>query len=670
MLKIGILAILPLLFLFVGLILLLMQPPHFAILTDPEFFYLLNGLNLAQLKIFSGNYTHPGVPLELLCGFIIKATYLIAGHYPDIVTDVLHRAEFYVMVINISLIILISIIYYSVGLIILKITNKILVSIFLQSALFVNHIVLFQLTILVSERMVPPFAAFLICLLIWFIYSEHNNKYFSILLGIIIGICIMQKLTILPIIIFPFFIIKTKKDILKYVSSLTITVLILLIPIISHVKRIYEFFSNMFSHTGLYGDGKSDIIDFSAVLPNLSTLFRDMTIPMYCLIILMLLIPLVFLIRHNKTERILKIRRIMVGLAISEILIVLMILKHFKPHYLTPVAALSFFNLYLGFEYLQQKILHNRKVWSNIIIGLLCLIPLAEYSDFKSLFSGFDRKKQIEQAVGDIDLCYRDYPKIIIPRYYGTPFVEFSLFSANYYSYNIKQYGARLKELYPLSFVYTSEWGTFDMAYDGHKTADILLRFDKFVLSYYHEDTVILNSFFRELNELNKDYTFRRTLYYPKQGYVIGEIQFLQKPISQQLKYSYFNDMESDDSALYRFFTTDVAKSGQKSLKQDNENDLIAVVVLNDIRPGNLIKAKVWRYNNSNKSSLVIKCDNQDKIYEHNSDISQTFNLWNLIEVELTVPDDFKQQSVEVYLWRSDKSSDAYFDDLSVEVIQ
>ena len=662
------LLIVPLLFFIIGLSMLSAYPPHFTLITDPEYCHLLTGLNIAQFKFISADYMHPCVPMQLLTGAIIRLVYFFAGQEANIVSDVFQRPEFYVSAINISFILVIAILFFIVGNIVASITGEVLVGIFLQTIVFANHITLFQLTVSVPERLALPFIALLICLLIWYIYKGSMPPNYPILLGVAVGFCVMQKYTMLPLVILPLFITKTWKERLLYFLSFIVTFALLFIPIISHLKRIREFFTGMFSHSGLYGSGKAQFFDLSSVAPNLSVLFHDMAIPMFCMLILIIFLPIVYLVKINKSEIILRIRKIMLGTALVEVIILLMVLKHYKTHYFAPAAAFSFFNLFLCYEYIKQRFLPNNTLILKIALGMFCFIPLLDYSRLKSDFTDYRKKTETEKLLHQVEVYYRDYPTLIIPRYYGSPFIEFSLWTANYYTYNMKQYGTELKELYPLSYIYTLDWGTFDMAYDGHKTNDILLRHDMFLLSYYPEDTAIVNSFFRELNALNKTYTFKRTLYNKNLGYAIGEIRFVEDSTLKESVFAYSQDMETKDSIVSNLISTVVAKSGIGSLKLDDQHEFGAVVPLNDIKPGDKITASVWRYNNLNKSSIAIRTENSDDLFVSNSGISQTFNLWHQIKIETIIPDTFRQQSLRVYLWHSDKRNDAYFDDYSVSV--
>ena len=63
--KLSLLLLFPVLILIVGFSLNASKPAHYLITTDPEYPYLISSLNFAQLKIVTGNYFHPGIPLQV-----------------------------------------------------------------------------------------------------------------------------------------------------------------------------------------------------------------------------------------------------------------------------------------------------------------------------------------------------------------------------------------------------------------------------------------------------------------------------------------------------------------------------------------------------------------------------------------------------------------------------
>jgi len=90
--------------------------PFYSRSIDPEFPYLINGLNCAQLRFnFIGHFDHPGTPFQVFNGIVIKITHLVSGK-GDIAQDVFARPEHYMNAISTALLLLQAILIFVVGL--------------------------------------------------------------------------------------------------------------------------------------------------------------------------------------------------------------------------------------------------------------------------------------------------------------------------------------------------------------------------------------------------------------------------------------------------------------------------------------------------------------------------------------------------------------------------
>lgn len=107
--------IIPMLYLAWGIIVLLGFDPFFARSIDPEFPYLINGMN-AGIPNFNriGHVDHPGTPLQLFIGIVIRLTHLLSGKN-SMVVDVLSRPQHYMMSISLVLLVLQVGLTYAIG---------------------------------------------------------------------------------------------------------------------------------------------------------------------------------------------------------------------------------------------------------------------------------------------------------------------------------------------------------------------------------------------------------------------------------------------------------------------------------------------------------------------------------------------------------------------------
>jgi len=105
---------------------------------DPEYPYLINGLNAALFEFKRiGHFDHPGTPFQIFCGLIIRITHLFTGK-DSIAQDVFNRPDYYLNAINFSLIILQSVLTLLIGWIGKKRDIKIWQLVILQSVVLFN----------------------------------------------------------------------------------------------------------------------------------------------------------------------------------------------------------------------------------------------------------------------------------------------------------------------------------------------------------------------------------------------------------------------------------------------------------------------------------------------------------------------------------------------------
>jgi len=680
----ALLAIFPFLMILLGLLILGRQTFHYLINSDPEYFYLLSGLNIARWDVISGDFHHPGIPMQIYSGIVIGIDYLFGGNYPDIITDVMLRPEHYVEVINGSLVIIMGIIFYICGLRIYKLTGSIAAALFLQIIPFTNETAFFQLTFLVPEKIVMPLFLIIIVLMIRYIQSELSKKEernLIIFLSIMIALSFLQKMTMLPLVFVPFFIFRGKRNVITYVVSLGIATLILIIPIITHLQAMYDFLSQMSTHSGYYGSGKKEFIDFATIVPNLTNFYYMHKVAFYSFFIFLAFLPITLLPNKKASSKTSRLKRVIYAFAFAEVLMFAMLLKHYKAHYATPVIALSLFNFYLIIEYIRESnLLKNQRVFSLSYYLLGFLFFISYYPTIENILKAWDEKKKYENAMVQIGNQYQDMPKIILPRYYGTPFIEFSIFQAIYYSQNMKLYGDAAKKLYPKSYFYTSEWGVYDITYKSAKLTEVLQNHKNFIVSYYDDDDKAKSNFFREIEEagLNDSYDFKTVFYNENSKMVLVEMTNTADTLDRNsMIYSQKWDLEEssnqDENPNLIFknnLTEKIALSGNKSLVLDDADEFSNAIIFDSLQPGDIIQATVWRFRNGNKSGIVVASDSVNHFYELSKEVIEAGNFWDKIELSQEVPAKAKNEAIKMYLWRNDKSSPVYFDDIEVSVFR
>lgn len=676
--KLSLLLLFPVLILIVGFSLNASKPAHYLIITDPEYPYLISSLNFAQLKIVTGNYFHPGIPLQVINGIIIRGTYIFGGKNNDIVTDVMLRPEYYISAINGAIFFLTAFIFLICGYIIFKTTNSLIAAFFLQGIPFLSIMPFVSLMNICPEKLVLPFMLILVVLLIRYVQLGINKKKEIILLGIVVGICVMQKLTMVPLIFMPFFILNGTKNNLRYIVSLFVSIAILSLPVIHALHSMFDFFISMTTHSGIYGSGEQKVIEVSSIIPNFKILFHNYPLTMCFFVILLILIPLTF-INKTKSVRIIRIRSIMLGLITAETLMLLMVVKHFKIQYIAPDLALTFFNIYLIVEYIKESGFIIWKYFSHLVyMGIILFLLIINITAFASMYHYYDKYVENENSLMQIESQYKFMPKIIMQAYYGNPFVESSISAGINYSDNRRQYYQKLKELYPKSYNYSAKWGTYDMGNKVSRLVDVLKKHKNFIVSYYAYDTITLKNFFKEINDggLKNSYKLKRLYYYADLQIIISELYYINDSLNDSNKiFSLECNMEQTKenfkNPIYlnskNCISQDIALSGKSSIKLGEANELGAKVLIGNIRKNDVIRASVWHYRNGNqKYQIVMSGENPSDFYVAGNEVIEANSGWDLIEITAKIPDKANLDKIIIYILQQDKSSPSYFDDFKV----
>lgn len=106
-----------------GWILTKIERPFFLSRMDPEYLYLLNGMNCAIFNFNRiGHFDNPGTPFQILSGFFIRIIHFFVGKKP-LVDNVLTRPELYLygmsfMLLCLTTVVLIWMVDCYIGLII------------------------------------------------------------------------------------------------------------------------------------------------------------------------------------------------------------------------------------------------------------------------------------------------------------------------------------------------------------------------------------------------------------------------------------------------------------------------------------------------------------------------------------------------------------------------
>ncbi len=330
-----------------SMILLRISGPFFISRIDPDYIYLLNGLNCATLEFSRiGHIDHPGTPFQVLTGIFILFTHLIAGQGP-IVDDVISRPEFYLTVSSFYLTLISAIILVWLGKLVLKNENDIIGAVILQSSLLVNIFLIDLPCRYIPDRMLSLVAIAFTGFCVKYFYSEnYSARKFAIHSGIIIAIGFVTKFNFLPILIIPLILIPKIRERLIYILTLAVSSVILFLPVFNKFGYFRSFITSIIKHDGLYGGGSEQIFNPAIFWQNIILIYKWNF--SFTIVAGITLVALIFLLLKPAIRKYLKKEFLFFITLMGVVLIgTLITAKHYKEYYIIPVVSLTGFTTYV-----------------------------------------------------------------------------------------------------------------------------------------------------------------------------------------------------------------------------------------------------------------------------------------------------------------------------------
>jgi hypothetical protein len=113
--------------------------------------------------------------------------------------------------------------------------------------------------------------------------------------------------------------------------------------------------------------------------------------------------------------------------------------------------------------------------------------------------------------------------------------------------------------------------------------------------------------------------------------------------------------------------SSEMARSGRYSIKLDKNQQFSLDYTLENAKPGDNYKIKIWCFSGNNDGFLVVSSNPSSFFYLQNSEAIKTDDKgWKLIQLIFTIPENTDNKPIKMYVWNSG-SSEMYFDDLTIE---
>jgi hypothetical protein len=346
--------------------------PFYSKSVDPEFPYLINGLNCAILKFnFIGHFDHPGTPFQIFIGIVIRITHWISGQ-GNIVNDVFARPEHYLNAISNSMLLIQAILIFAVGFIGQRRNIPFWQLAILQASCFFSSDLIWFFCRVNPDRFFMIVGLIYILIYLQHGYENHSPRKFALWSGVVMALGFATKFNFLPLLFLPLLFISTNKNRLIYIGSGIVSFFIFIAPVITKFDDFYRFIIKIIKHDGLYGGGESKVLNLQKMMESLTEIIK---LNPGLLVLFIALIVLIGIAIKKRKEGNKEFIWIFGGFLIIFLVQIVMVSKHFKNYYLAPGFVFYGFMFFSISKFLTKIITKkNKLVLASTILPLLFIV--------------------------------------------------------------------------------------------------------------------------------------------------------------------------------------------------------------------------------------------------------------------------------------------------------
>lgn len=424
---------------------------------DPEYVYFMTALTVSEGKLNVGHVDHPGTPLQYLTALTFKLTYLFRSHDVPYLEDVLSHADLYLNMAHHTVSLAIALVMFFAGIAMARITKVLPYALMVQTSPFISQITYDMIGRMIPDLLLPVPAMLTMVLIMKVLQSGKSDRLTVLQFALVSAFGLSIKLTYLPLILIPYFLIQGIRQKLMYSLYTILGFCLFAIPAIVRFNFFWNWSKSLFLHSGQYGGGESNIVNIPEMMTNLNIIWQT-TKPFFIWIILLIIITVIYGILKKKNAQKSWFFAV-AGIILIVLAQILMVSKHYSYRYLVPALSFAPILLILNAEGLIR--IFSNKTLTRIVLGILLLL----------FIPGIQRQLSVMQfasyMIGDVDMYHRqktwhfvknlpdDATRLIVCQEYGCPFSEYGLMFAHEWS------GAHhdlirptLQKLYPHTYQY------------------------------------------------------------------------------------------------------------------------------------------------------------------------------------------------------------------------
>lgn len=655
--------------------------PFYLTRIDPDYQYLLNGLNCAIIEFDRINHVdHPGTPFQVISGIFIQIIHLFSGS-ESIVEDVYKNPEKYLSISSFFLTVITAWVLLWLGNTVYKLTRDLFGALVLQSSLFFSAFLSDIPFRYIPDRLLIILMLLFIGLCIKYFYGTLKEKKFTILSGIIMGMGFITKFVFLPFLVIPFIVIRKVKYKIIYLVSLFVSSIAFFLPVYDKYEHFTTFIAGIISHDGLYGGGKSQVFNPDIITDNLNKMMLENMV-FFALFLVSIIIVIVFIAKpalrkKNKHEFL-----FLVAIIIASIGTFVMVAKHYKSYYLVSLLSAGAFIFYLFYRISKNFALSKySKYLFYIILVWILYMPLPWMNlVIKNRIKHVEEYQQTANTLNKI-ISNQDYT-FMEANWRSGPFVTNGMVWALSYIDHVAYFYNQYEKIYPNHLTWEGQNNPIKYARMIDADNEAILKSGKSIYIYSapgrYSRSLIDYLRIQEANfniPLVIDTVFSNLA---KEQYLIRARNtdwFTKIDISSGFEKIYNNYIYSEagkEKFIGEFsLNTEEVCNGFNSIKLGNEYTQSPKMILQNVKKGDYFELTIRRRKNhlDNKGRLVIgfEDENKEPIYYTNEEkLSSVSSDWEIVRLSGTIETQPKFYSVVCY-YQYTGSSEVYIDDFTIK---
>jgi hypothetical protein len=676
-----VLFILPIIYAFFCIHTMHKSPKAFLQTVDPEYIHLISSVNLAEGNLNIQSIESPGTPLYVLGAITAKVTCFVSSNN-SLKEDFISNPEKYIYAFRMVLLLLTTVALYILGYVVQKVSQSSITAILFQLAPFLSVDIMLTSTLVTPDHFLVMLMLLYIAVLFNYIHKENNTDGIKIAIyfSLFTALGLATKITFLPLIILPLFILpKTKHKLVFILSTVLLSPLFAFTAAIQY-NRFFGWVKGLIFHSGHYGTGEEKIISSSAFISNLGKIVRA-ELP-FIIISLLLVICMFLLIKRKKKYQ---HNRIIVGLLCTFILHIILVSKHFAIRYLTPSILLGVLGIYLLIVFFA----HTKKMQKTLMIGVLLIYPLLSFKKIYTLNDYLLNHAVSRNSAHEyLKKNRKGLPLLIVPNYFGSGTKEYSLwFSSSWVGQNAHEYMDAMNKTYPNTYFFIPEqnnyfnWSNEISLFDLLKSHPILNLYVSLDATKRKEEAFgkeILKKF-NAYNGPNDSIIKMKCVFHQKYD-LICQLTIDTARLNKLYQYNEaFCDMErmSTDAEYYltnnqsflfknnNLRTTEKSFSGKFSEKLTKENTYGTGCTIDNVKVGDYFEASIWKYSGDDDYQLVCAANNVQDFYTVSKTIMEEKAGWKKIKLSVSIDKNIAGNKLVFYSWYSGNNT-CYCDDFKV----